>query len=237
MAKLIYELEGVRGRVLKLYDTKCTIVTKKTVGSFITGNITDGEKTFFLIDVVGVQFKKSGTLIGYLQFETSSIQMNNSKDNMFSENTFTFEEGKNGITNELMEKVYSYVVDRIEEIKYEIYDKRTTSNNTVETPKNNTELKEKTAIDNSHSLSERARNLIEEYHSLNNTELKEKPVVDNSHSLSERARNLIEASHSLSEHERKLIDAGGWQCKCGTVHANYVSSCGCGLSKAEVLNW
>jgi hypothetical protein len=118
MANLIYDLIGVRGRRMKLYDTKCVITTDKTVGSFITGNIADGEKTIFLKDVVGVQFKKSGMLIGYLQFETPSMQMNNQKDNMFSENTFTYEAGKNGITNELIEEVYNYVVDRIEGLKY-----------------------------------------------------------------------------------------------------------------------
>ena len=118
MAKLIYELEGVRGRYLKLYDTKVIIITKKTAGSLLTGNFTDGEKTLFLCDVVGVQFKRSGGLIGYLQFETPSMQMNNKDSNMFSENTFTFESGKNGTTNDLVEQVYRYVTDRIEEIKY-----------------------------------------------------------------------------------------------------------------------
>ena len=118
MAKLICELDGDRGRILKVYDTKVVIITKKTLGSFATGNITDGEKTPFLCDVVGVQFKKSGKLIGYLQFETPSMQMNNQDSNMFSENTFTYAGGRNGVTNELMEKVYHYVTDRMEEIKY-----------------------------------------------------------------------------------------------------------------------
>jgi hypothetical protein len=118
MARFIYEFEGVRGRNLKLYDTKVVVTTNVTVGSIITGNVTDGEKTIFLSDVVGVQFKRSGALIGYLQFETPSMQMNNKGDNMFSENTFTFENNKNEITNELMEKVYAYVVDRVEELKY-----------------------------------------------------------------------------------------------------------------------
>ena len=118
MANFICEFEGVRGRNLKLYDTKIIITTKKTVGSLITGNFTDGEKTIYLCDVVGVQFKKSGGLIGYLQFETPSMQMNNKSDNMFSENTFTFENGKNGITNELMIALYNFVADRIEELKY-----------------------------------------------------------------------------------------------------------------------
>lgn len=118
MSKFICGLIGRRGREMKLYDNKVVINTKKTFGSFITGNITDGEKTIFLCDVVGVQFKKSGFLLGYLQFETPSSQMNNKKSNMFSENTFTFEIGTKGITNELMQAVYEFVLNRIEEIKY-----------------------------------------------------------------------------------------------------------------------
>lgn len=46
------------------------------------------------------------------------MQMNNKNDNFFSENTFTYESGKNGITNELIESLCKYVTDRIEEIKY-----------------------------------------------------------------------------------------------------------------------
>lgn len=118
MANFICEFEGVRGRNLKLYDTKIIISTKKTAGSLITGNFTDGEKTIYLCDVVGVQFKKSGLAIGYLQFETPSLQMNNKNDNFFSENTFTYENGKNGITNDLMTALYNFVTDRIEELKY-----------------------------------------------------------------------------------------------------------------------
>lgn len=118
MANFICEFEGVRGRNLKLYDTKIIITTKKTAGSLLTGNFTDGEKTIFLCDIIGVQFKKSGLAIGYIQFETSSPQMNNKNSNFFSENTFTFEKGRNGITNELMIVLYNYITDRIEEIKY-----------------------------------------------------------------------------------------------------------------------
>ena len=118
MAKLLYRLEGVRGRSLWVYDTKCVIMTRKTLGSFLSGNFTDGEKTLFLKDVVGVQFKRSGFLIGYLQFETPSSQMNNRFSNMFSENTFTFAEGRNGVTNAQMQQVYNYIVNRLEELKY-----------------------------------------------------------------------------------------------------------------------
>ena len=118
MANFICEFEGVRGRSMRLYNNKIVISTKITVGSIMTGNMTDGEKTIFLSDIVGIQFKKSGGLIGYLQFETPSMQMNNADSNTFSENTFTYEEGVNGITRSKMREVYNYVTDRIEELKY-----------------------------------------------------------------------------------------------------------------------
>lgn len=118
MANLITEIKGSRGREIKIYDTKCEIRTRVTLGSILTDNATDGVKTIYLCDVTGVQFKQSGFALGYLQFETGSMQMNNKSSNFFSENTFTFENGRNSVTNDFMEKVYKYVVDRIEEIKY-----------------------------------------------------------------------------------------------------------------------
>ena len=118
MANFICKIRGSRGRTMTLYDTKCVIKTKVSVGSVLTHNATDGEKTIFLIDVSGVQFKRSGFAIGFLQFETSSMQMNNKNSSFFSENTFTFEDGRNNVTNELMETIYNYVTDRIEELKY-----------------------------------------------------------------------------------------------------------------------
>ncbi len=118
MSKLLYQFEGVRGRTIWIFDRKCVIATKANFASFVTGNVSDGEKTIFYKDVVGVQFKKSGNLIGYLQFETSSMQMNNQNSNMFSENTFTFEHNVNGVTNENMEAIYHYICDLIEQVKY-----------------------------------------------------------------------------------------------------------------------
>lgn len=118
MSTFICELTGVRGRSLRLYDNKCEITTDVTLGSALTSNALDGRKTIFFIDVVGVQFKESGFAIGYLQLETPSMQMNNQSSNMFSENTFTFEEGKNGVTNCLMRYVHDYIISRIEGYKY-----------------------------------------------------------------------------------------------------------------------
>lgn len=118
MAKLICKLQGVRGRTMYIYDTKAVIQTAVTVGSILTSNATDGEKTIFYSDCTGIQFKESGLAIGYLQLETPSMQMNNQSSNFFSENTFTYENGKNGLTNELMRAWYNYLADRMESIKY-----------------------------------------------------------------------------------------------------------------------
>lgn len=118
MSVLICKLTGARGRRIAVYDNKCVITTDVSLGSILTSNALDGQKTIFYIDVQGIQFKKSGLTIGYLQFETSSIQMNNQNSNMFSENTFTYEDTSNGIPNVLMEKIHDYIVDRIESYKY-----------------------------------------------------------------------------------------------------------------------
>lgn len=48
--------------------------------------------------------------------------MNNQGSNQFSENTFTFEQGKNGVTNEKMVEVYNLLCDLIEDIKFSDYD-------------------------------------------------------------------------------------------------------------------
>ena len=108
MSNLICSISGARGRSIKIYDNKCIISTNVTVGSVLTHNATDGEKTIFYIDVTGVQFKESGLTLGFLQFETPSSQMNNQSSNFFSENTFTFDKD-----NEYMRKVYEFVVARI----------------------------------------------------------------------------------------------------------------------------
>lgn len=118
MSNLICTLYGVRGRSIEIYDNKCIIRTELTAGSFLTGNATDGEKTLFYIDCVGIQFKESKATIGYLQVETSSMQMNNQTSNYFSENSFTFEQNKNYLNNMIMRQVYNFVSERVEGYKY-----------------------------------------------------------------------------------------------------------------------
>ncbi len=112
---ILYDLKGVRGRSMKVYGDRCVISTKASVGSFISGNVSDGEKTIFFTDCIGVQFKKSGFQIGYIQLETASGIMNNTANNFFNENSFTFD--KSVQTNENMSLVADYIKNRIAETK------------------------------------------------------------------------------------------------------------------------
>lgn len=112
---LIYDLQGVRGRYLKVYDNRAIIGTKATLGSFVTGNVSDGEKTIYYRDCIGIQFKQSGFQIGYLQLETASGIMNMKQNNFFNENSFTFDTSVQ--SNEKMQEVADYVRSRVEEAK------------------------------------------------------------------------------------------------------------------------
>ena len=110
---LVYEIKGARGRSLRVYPYKCIISTDVTAGSLLTNNATDGEKTIYFNDVIGIQYKSSGVTIGFLQFETASGIMNHEKSNFFNENSFTFEADK----NEIMEEVYEYIIGIFDELK------------------------------------------------------------------------------------------------------------------------
>lgn len=110
---LVYEIKGARGRSLRVYPYKCIISTDVTAGSLLTNNATDGEKTIYFKDVIGIQYKSSGVTIGFLQFETASGIMNHEKSNFFNENSFTFEADK----DEIMEEVYEYIIGIFDELK------------------------------------------------------------------------------------------------------------------------
>ena len=109
----VYSITGVRGRSLTVYRDRCVINTQANAGSFITGNATDGEKTIFYHDVIGIQFKPPGMTIGYLQLETASGFGNNESSNMFAENTFTFEKDL-----EIVEEAKDYIIYQVSLFKH-----------------------------------------------------------------------------------------------------------------------
>ncbi len=112
----LYVLTGVRGRKMFVFPDRIIIKVEASVGSVITGNITDGEKTIFYADCIGIQFKEPGALIGYLQIETASGLMNYNTSNFFNENTFTFEYNKY-IDEVKMVEVLNYIISRVEKFK------------------------------------------------------------------------------------------------------------------------
>jgi hypothetical protein len=107
----LYDIQGNRGRRLYVYEHKCIIQVDVTLGSVLTNNATDGEKTIYYKDVLGVQLKKEGLLIGYLQLETADAKGNNKNNNFFDENTFTFNKYED------VHQAYKYIISRLDEIK------------------------------------------------------------------------------------------------------------------------
>lgn len=116
MAEKIYELKGVRGKLLDVYENKVVIKTKIGIGSIMSGSTFNGEKTIYFADCIGIQFKKAGIMIGYLQFETASNGVNSSgSSNFYAENSFNWETTK--IPNKKMIEVAEYCKKQIEEYK------------------------------------------------------------------------------------------------------------------------
>lgn len=124
---LVYTIDGVRGRHIDIYTDKVVITTAVTFGSIITHNATDGEKTIYYTDCIGVQFKQSKYTIGYLQLETAASSGNNKGNNFFEENTFTFDTSV--ISNERMVEVSNYVKARVDAAKKGVAAPAPTNNN------------------------------------------------------------------------------------------------------------
>ncbi len=126
---LVYTIDGVRGRHIDIYTDKVVITTTVTLGSLLTHNSTDGEKTIYYSDCIGVQFKQSQFAIGYLQLETASSNGNNKSSNFFAENSFTFD--TTVISNERMIEVVNYVKSRVDAVKKGGPAPATTNNNSI----------------------------------------------------------------------------------------------------------
>ena len=116
MSNKIYELKGVRGKLLDVYENKVVIKIKIGIGSIMSGSTFNGEKTIYFSDCTGIQFKKAGLMIGYLQFETASNGVNGGgAGNFYAENSFNWETTK--ISNKIMIEVAEYCKKQIEEYK------------------------------------------------------------------------------------------------------------------------
>lgn len=85
-----YDLDGVHGRYLRVYEDRCVFGARTDFSSFVAGNVADGEKAIYYNDILAVQFKKIGDKIVGLRLDTAISTMNNQSNNFFNDNSFTF---------------------------------------------------------------------------------------------------------------------------------------------------
>lgn len=112
---VIYDVYGIGGRHMEVYEDRLVISTNLSFESFLFGNATTGEKTIYYVDCNGIQIKKSGIAYGYLQLETASSMMSHVSSNFFNENSFAYD--LNTIPQKKIEEVVKYIKNQIHNIK------------------------------------------------------------------------------------------------------------------------
>ena len=118
--------EGVRycmvnntGKILDVYDNKVVFCSTQSTSTVVTGLVfgtstTQGEKTIYFKDAVGVQYKPSAIADGYIQVETAAGGVSSSSSQYGGENSIQFS-GKD--RNAEAEIVVAFIRKQIEEIK------------------------------------------------------------------------------------------------------------------------
>ena len=118
--------EGVRyciinnlGKILDVYDNKVVFSSTKSTSTLVTGlvfgtSVTQGEKTIYYKDAIGVQYKPSSIADGYIQVETAAGGVTSSSSQYGGENSIQFS-GKD--RNAEAEIIVDFIKNKIEEIK------------------------------------------------------------------------------------------------------------------------
>lgn len=107
------------GKILDVYENKAVFTSTQSSSTLVTslvfgGSVTQGEKTIYYKDAIGIQYKPSTVLDGYIQIETASGNMTSSSSQYGGENSIQFS-GKQ--RNEEAEIIVAYIKRRIEEMK------------------------------------------------------------------------------------------------------------------------
>ena len=107
------------GKILDVYDNKVVFTSTKSTSTVVTGlflgtSLTQGEKTIYYKDAIGVQYKPSSIADGYIQIETSAGGMTSSSSQYGGENAIQFS-GK--AKNEEAEIIVAFIKKQIDEIK------------------------------------------------------------------------------------------------------------------------
>ena len=118
--------EGVRycmvnnlGKILDVYDNKVVFTSTQSTSTLVTGlllggSVTQGEKTIYYKDAIGVQYKPSAIADGYIQIETAAGGMTSSSSQYSGENAIQFS-GKE--RNAEAEIVVAFIRQQIDAVK------------------------------------------------------------------------------------------------------------------------
>ena len=86
-----YCLVNTLGKILDVYDNRVVFTSTQSTSTVITGlvfggSLTQGEKTIYYRDAIGVQYRPSSIADGYIQIETSVGGMASSSSQYGGEN-------------------------------------------------------------------------------------------------------------------------------------------------------
>ena len=114
-----YCLVNNLGKILDVYDNKVVFTSTKSTSTLVTGlvfgtSVTQGEKTIYFRDAIGVQYKPSSFVDGYIQIETAAGGVTSSSSQYGGENSIQFA-GKD--RNAEAEIIVAFIRKQIEEIK------------------------------------------------------------------------------------------------------------------------
>lgn len=106
------------GKILDVYENKVVFTSTQSTSTVVTGlifgtSVTQGEKTIYYKDAIGVQHKPSAVADGYIQVETAAGGVSSSSQ-YGGENAIQFS-GKQ--QNEEAEIIVAYIRNQIEAIK------------------------------------------------------------------------------------------------------------------------
>ena len=107
------------GKILDVYDNRVVFTSTHSTSTLLTGvflgnSVTQGEKTIYYKDAIGVQYKPSSVLDGYIQVETAAGGVTSSSSQYGGENAIQFS-GKE--RNAEAEVIVDFIKKQIDEIK------------------------------------------------------------------------------------------------------------------------
>ncbi len=106
------------GKILDVYENKVIFTSTKSTSAVVTGlifgtSVAQGEKTVYYKDAIGVQYKPSGVLDGFIQVETAAGGRSNTSE-YAGENSIQFAGQKK---NEEAEIIVEYIRNQIDIVK------------------------------------------------------------------------------------------------------------------------